>query len=179
MAVMTLACIFNFPVAAAAMLGAAILLITRRIRPEKVFAELDWSIIVFFAGLFVITDAVSRTSVFAFFVEHGSSVVGQNMVRFSVFTAILSNLVSNVPAVMLLKPLTGWFADAEQAWLVMAMASTFAGNLTLLGSVANLIVAETAKRYGVEIKFSTYLKAGIPVTLVTLVIGILWLLFTK
>ncbi|MFA6507509.1 MAG: SLC13 family permease, partial [Treponemataceae bacterium] len=104
--------------------------------------------------------------------------VGQDMTRFSVFTVILSNLVSNVPAVMLMRPLVDFFADKEKAWLVMAMASTYAGNLTLLGSVANLIVAESAKRYGVEIKFGTYLKVGLPTTVLTIAVGVAWFAWT-
>ncbi len=175
---MTAAFLSGLNVAAGAMAGAAILLTTRRVRPERVFAELDWTIIAFFGGLFIITESVSRTGAFALLVEKGMPAVGQSMARFSVFTLILSNLVSNVPAVMLLRPLVDWFADKEKVWLVMAMASTYAGNLTLLGSVANLIVAETAKRYGVEIKFGAYLKAGLPTTLITTAIGAAWLALT-
>lgn len=178
MAIMTAAFLVGVPVAAGAMAGAAILLTTRRVRPERVFAELDWTIIAFFGGLFIITESVARTGAFALLVEKGMPAVGQSMTRFSVFTLLLSNLVSNVPAVMLLRPLVDWFADKEKAWLVMAMASTYAGNLTLLGSVANLIVAETAKRYGVEVKFGAYLKAGLPTTLATTAIGVAALALT-
>ena len=177
-ALMSAAFIFNVPVAAAAMGGAALLLITRRIRPERVFAELDWTIIAFFGGLFVITEAVARTAAFDFLVQRGMPAVGQSMARFSVFTALLSNLVSNVPAVMLLRPLIDWFADPEKAWLVMAMSSTFAGNLTLLGSVANLIVAESSQKYGVKLTFGAYLKAGLPVTIITILLGVAWLSWT-
>jgi Na+/H+ antiporter NhaD/arsenite permease-like protein len=174
---MTAAFLLNAPVTAAAMVAAAILLTTRRIKPERVFAELDWTIIAFFGGLFVITEAVGRTSAFSFLVQRGMPLVGQGMGRFSFFILILSNLISNVPAVMLLRPLIEWFKDRETAWLVLAMASTYAGNLTLLGSVANLIVAESAKRYGIDIKFGAYLKVGLPTTILTVVLGTLWLSF--
>ncbi|QQO08272.1 anion transporter [Breznakiella homolactica] len=175
MAAMTAAFLLNAPVAAAAMAGAAIVLTTRRIHPEKVFAELDWSVIAFFGGLFIITEGVAHTRVFSSLMAWGLPLIGQNMARFSLFTVVLSNLVSNVPAVMLLKPAVDWFADKEQVWLIMAMASTYAGNLTLLGSVANLIVAEIAKKYGIEIRFRDYLKAGLPVTVITVIMGTLWL----
>jgi len=79
---------------------------------------------------------------------------------------------------MLLRPLVDWFADKEKAWLVMAMASTYAGNLTLLGSVANLIVAESAGKYGIRIRFGRYLKIGLPVTIATIAIGTAWLALT-
>ena len=89
---------------------------------------------------------------------------------------VLSNLVSNVPAVLLFRPLVPGFTDPQRTWLTLAMATTLAGNLTLLGSVANLIVAETARNRGVKLSFGEYLKAGVPITIGTLVIGILWMI---
>jgi Na+/H+ antiporter NhaD/arsenite permease-like protein len=77
--------------------------------------------------------------------------------------------------VLLFRPLIPRFADPQQAWLALAMATTLAGNLTLLGSVANLIVAETAKTRGVNLSFTEYLKAGLPITLLSLIVGIIWL----
>lgn len=174
-AVMILAFVSGVPVAAAAAGGAAILLITRRIKPERVFRELDWTIIVFFSGLFVLSEAVSRTPAFSYLVGRGASVAGRSPVLLAAFTALISNLVSNVPAVMLMRPLVPLFADPERTWLTLAMASTYAGNLTLVGSVANLIVAEGAKTRGVELSFGSYFKAGAPITLATIAIGTAWL----
>jgi Na+/H+ antiporter NhaD/arsenite permease-like protein len=93
---------------------------------------------------------------------------------FAAVTAVLSNLVSNVPAVMLLKAVVPQFADAHRAWLLLAMASTLAGNLTITGSIANIIVVEGA-RHEVRIGFKDYLRAGVPITLATLTFGTLWL----
>jgi Na+/H+ antiporter NhaD/arsenite permease-like protein len=93
-------------------------------------------------------------------------------------TAVLSNIVSNVPAVLVLKPFIAGLADPQRAWLVVAMASTLAGNFTLVGSVANLIVAERAKARGVAIDFWSYFKVGAPLTLITLVFGALWMMRT-
>jgi Na+/H+ antiporter NhaD/arsenite permease-like protein len=90
-------------------------------------------------------------------------------------TLVLSNILSNVPAVLLLSPAIENLGNQKRDWLTVAMSSTFAGNLTLLGSVANLIVVEIARKQGVEVSFMTYLKVGLPVTLATLVIGILYL----
>jgi len=95
--------------------------------------------------------------------------------KLSLVTAGLSNLVSNVPAVLVLKPFVAGVADPAHAWLVVAMSSTLAGNLTLLGSVANLIVAEKARAEGIEISFMTYLRVGLPVTVLSLAFGIWWL----
>lgn len=152
------------PVAEAAFLATAALLFTRRLKPDRVFADFDWQLLVFFSALFVVTGAIAMPSV------HLPASLGGLMA----LTALLSNLVSNVPAVLLLRPLIPGQADPQQAWLAVAAASTLAGNLTLLGSVANLIVAETARRQGVELSFGAYLRAGVPLTLLTLVIA--WLM---
>jgi Na+/H+ antiporter NhaD/arsenite permease-like protein len=90
-------------------------------------------------------------------------------------TAVLSNLVSNVPAVLALKPFLAHQAEPQRSWLVVAMASTFAGNLTVLGSVANLIVVQQAAAYGVTIGFWQHLRIGAPLTLLTIALGLWWL----
>ncbi len=168
--------------ALAALVAASLLLVTRRVNPERVFAEVDFSLLVFFSGLFIITKTVEGTGAFRLLVERsmplvaGGKAAGGTFVGFAALTTLVSNLVSNVPTVMLFKPLVAWFPDAERAWLILAAASTYAGNLTLLGSVANLIVAEGAKRSGIELSFGAYLKAGLPITLITTAIGTAWIL---
>ncbi len=87
-------------------------------------------------------------------------------------SAILSNLVSNVPAVLLLRPFIAGLPDPATGWLTLAMASTLAGNLTILGSVANLIVVERARERGVAIPFWTYFRLGAPITLASLIAGV-------
>jgi Na+/H+ antiporter NhaD/arsenite permease-like protein len=93
----------------------------------------------------------------------------------SAVTAILSNLVSNVPAVLVLRPFVGQTGDPQHAWLVVAMASTLAGNLTVLGSVANLIVVQLARAEGVTIGFWEYFQVGMPLSLLTILLGLWWL----
>jgi Na+/H+ antiporter NhaD/arsenite permease-like protein len=158
-----------------AILAATALLISRRTNPEAVFTRVDWSLLVFFASLFIVTGALQHTAVFSqvFSVLKPWASSGAGM--FAVVTAVLSNLVSNVPAVLLFRPVVGQLANPTQAWLVLAMSSTLAGNLTLLGSVANLIVAEAAAARGVKISFREYLRAGIPITLLTILAGVVWL----
>jgi Na+/H+ antiporter NhaD/arsenite permease-like protein len=90
-------------------------------------------------------------------------------------TAVLSNLVSNVPAVLMLKPFAAALPDPDKAWLTIAMASTLAGNFTVLGSIANLIVVQRAEASGVTISFWDYFRVGAPLTLITLAIGTFWL----
>jgi Na+/H+ antiporter NhaD/arsenite permease-like protein len=167
----------------AGLIGASLLIFTRRVKPERIFAEVDFSLLVFFSGLFVITRTIEGTRAFAWCVARATPILGSGsgfapLAAFSGLTTLFSNLISNVPTVMLFKPFVALFPNAERAWLVLAMASTYAGNLTLLGSVANLIVAESGKARGVNLSFGAYLKAGLPITLVTIGLGTLWLSLT-
>ncbi|HCY76972.1 MAG TPA: anion transporter [Ignavibacteriales bacterium] len=173
--IMLLAFNLGFPIALSALGGAALLLITRRIKPERVFIELDWSLLVFFSGLFIITHTLNEFFISKYFQLDQGLISGNMIFDLSIVSAVLSNLVSNVPAVLLISPALLKLNNADNLWLALAMSSTFAGNLTLLGSVANLIVAESAKRQGIKLEFIEYLKAGIPITLLTLILGIVWL----
>jgi len=168
---------FSMPVAA---LGAAsLLLITRRVKPERVFREIDWSLLVFFIGLFIVTKTLDYIGVSSILKGFMTLNTGSEIVDLSIISVILSNLISNVPAVLVLRPMVDTFVNPQFAWLTMAMATTFAGNLTLLGSVANLIVAESAKKGGVKLTFAEYLKAGIPITILTTIFGVLFLIFER
>ncbi len=170
-----LAFLLGAPIAVAALVAAAALLITRNIEPEKVFARIDWALLVFFAGLFVVTGTIEYLGWSDYLFQIIEPVAFGGVAPLAVVAVILSNLVSNVPAVMLFLPLAPQFPNPSQAWLTLAMASTLAGNLTLLGSVANLIVAESARARGVKLSFMEYLKAGAPITILTIAVGIIWL----
>ncbi|MEJ5306632.1 MAG: anion transporter [Ignavibacteria bacterium] len=170
--------ILNFPLPLSALTSASILLVTRRLKPQRVFIEIDWSLLVFFASLFIITGSIEKNALSKKLFDLIEPIAKGNSGLFAVSSAILSNIVSNVPAVMLFKPLIGQFINPEKAWLILAMSSTFAGNLTLLGSVANLIVAESAKRYGVKLEFVEYLKVGVIITIISIAIGWLYLELT-
>lgn len=165
------------PVTLAAFAAAALLLFTRRIKPERVFIELDWSLLVFFACLFIVTDVLS-----SYLLNSSRHLIPQPASDKALFewvavAVVLSNLISNVPAVMVLSPIIKSMVDPERLWLLLALSTTFAGNLTLLGSVANLIVAELARKRGVHLCFNEYLKVGVPVTMITTSIGALWIYF--
>ncbi len=164
----------GWPVAKVAVVAGALLLITRRVKPEKIYHEIDFSLLVLFIGLFIVIAGIEKTPLPS---EALALVSGYGLDRSVVLgavAAILSNLTSNVPAVLVFKPLVPHLADPSRAWLVLAMASTLAGNLTVLGSVANLIVIQRAKRH-IAISFWEYFKVGLPLTVVTIAIGILLL----
>jgi len=163
------------PVAEAAILGGALLLVTRAIKARKVYREIDGSLLLMFAGLFVVVAAAERTLLTPDAIGAIQSLHLDNVYVLTTVTAVLSNIISNVPAVLALKPFVQGLVDPHRVWLVIAMSSTLAGNLTLVGSVANLIVAERARSAGIEISFWTYCRAGIPVTLLTLAMGAWWL----
>jgi Na+/H+ antiporter NhaD/arsenite permease-like protein len=169
---------FAVPPAMMAALGAAVLLISRTRDPQELYKEVDWGLLVFFVGLFLIVGGAENAGIvnnLLRFAQHW------NLQRMSVFTgvvAVLSNLVSNVPAVMLLKSLVPAFAQPHTAWLVLAMASTLAGNLTITGSVANIIVVETAKPE-VQVGFWDYFRVGLPITLTTILVGWAWLVLVN
>jgi Na+/H+ antiporter NhaD/arsenite permease-like protein len=161
-----------------AALGAAALLMLGRVKPQRLYSQIDWNLLVMFAGLFVVVHAFETHVVASWSLDRFAG--AQNVAVLTGTSAALSNLVSNVPAVLLLKSIVGSFAASArtQAWLVLAMASTLSGNLTPIASVANLIVVEGARREGVEVSFWAYCRVGVPVTVVTLAIGAAWLGFT-
>jgi Na+/H+ antiporter NhaD/arsenite permease-like protein len=176
-ALMLAAFVLGAPIPLAALAAAALLLTTRRLKPQRVFQEIDWSLLVFFAGLFVVTGAIESTGLTERLFAVAEPIAQRGVAALTAVSVVLSNLVSNVPAVLLFRPLIPHFPDPPRAWLTLAAATTLAGNLTLLGSVANLIVAETARQRGVALGFVEYLKAGVPITLLTLVLAVVWLSF--
>lgn len=167
--------LIGVPIVTAACIAAGFLLISR-LRPTKLL-ELDWDLLAFFAGLFVVTGAIEANGITARLFDAVRPILQHDIATFSVVVGVLSNTISNVPAVLLLRPEIPTFHDPQQTWLVLAMASTLAGNFTLLGSAATLIVAELAAQQNVRLGFLTYLRAGVPITLLTMVCGIVWLMF--
>ena len=162
------------PVAEAAILGGALLLITRAIKARKVYREIDGSLLLMFAGLFVVVAAAEKVMLTPEMIGAVQAFHLDNVYILTVVTATLSNLISNVPAVLALKPFVQGLPD-QRIWLVIAMSATLAGNLTLVGSVANLIVAERARAANIDISFWAYCRAGLPLTVITLAIGAWWL----
>ena len=165
------------PVAEAALVGGAILLFTRAIKPARIYREIDGPLLFMFAGLFVVVAGAERVLLTPDVIASAKSLGLDDVWRLSGFTAVLSNITSNVPAVLALKPFIPGLQNPRQGWLVVAMSSTLAGNFTLLGSVANLIVAEQARAAGASLSFGAYFKVGLPLTAITLLAGTAWLAF--
>ncbi|WP_392480947.1 anion transporter [Nostoc sp. C110] len=160
--------LIGIPTAEVTLIAAALLLVTRRLKPERILQKVDWDLLLMFCGLFILTEGVQKLGSLEWlsrFVDNPLSILG--------ITALLSNLVSNVPAVLLLHHLIPH--PDTRTWLLLAAASTLAGNLTLLGSVANLIVAEAVAKQGYRLTFGEHLRFGLPLTAITLMLTYFWL----
>ena len=141
-----------------------------------VVAHLRFALLTMFAGLFVVVAGGAPSGLTARWLAWIAHEARHSIPVFAAATAALSNLVSNVPAVLVLKAWAAELAGPERSWLVLAMASTLAGNLTLVGSVANLIVVEQA-RGRARVGFWAYARVGVPLTLVTLALGLGWVMW--
>jgi Na+/H+ antiporter NhaD/arsenite permease-like protein len=164
----------GWPVSKTALMAGALLLITRRIKPERIYREIDWSLLVLFIGLFVVVAGVESTSLPEDLFRAAQQFRLERISVLSAFAAFLSNVVSNVPAVLVFKPFIPHLRDPVQSWLTLAMSTTLAGNLTILGSVANLIVVQRA-RHEAPIGFWEHFKVGAPLTLLTIAAGVVLL----
>ncbi len=159
----------------AALVGAAVLLLSRRFHSAEVMGFVDWPLLLLFIGLFVVNHAFGQTGLpdeaVAWLAAQGVHLGEPGTLL--VLGALLSNLVSNVPAVMLLLPHLG--VDPQQAGVLLALVSTFAGNLLLVGSIANLIVADLAAKEGITLGGWRHALTGVPVTLASLGVVGLWM----
>ena len=165
----------GYPTYLVAMGAGVVLLFTRSIRPERVYRLIDWTMLVMFAGLFIAvagfqTTGLQNDLVRSVGVQHLSQPIVLTMVM-----AALSNLVSNVPAVLLFQPLYPLLGGTREIALLIASAGTLAGNLTLVDSMANLIAVEQARIRRVELSFVDYLRVGLPVAVLTLTVNTLTL----
>jgi Na+/H+ antiporter NhaD/arsenite permease-like protein len=159
----------DWPRELVALAAAGIVLTSRKMHSREMLGLVDWQLLVLFAGLFIVNGALQRTGVTAETIDslrQAGLDIEQPGTLFGA-TVMLGNIVSNVPAVMLLLPA----ATHPIAGLTLALASTLAGNLVIVGSIANIIVVDIAARHGVHIDWRTHLKTGLPVTIITLVIA--------
>lgn len=163
----------DWPREIAALAGAGVLLLSRKLHSRKMLGLVDWELLVLFIGLFVVNHAFQKTGLTGELVQALAhfGVPLQEPLPLYLTAFLLSNVVSNVPAVMLLLPL----ATHPMAGTLLALSSTLAGNLLIVGSIANIIVVSAAERRGVHIDWRRHARLGVPVTLATLAIAGLWL----
>ncbi len=157
----------------------ALLILLHRVDPAEVWARIDWSVLIFFGGLFISVDGFVRSGAPALLFSHVPLFVPPegfaSYARTAGYFLAGSNVVTNVPFILLVKAEMAKAPNPRIAWEMLAMAATFAGNLTLLGSVANVIVAEKANEVG-GLRFGEYARVGVPIAIGTTAIGTAWLI---
>ncbi len=160
-----------------ALIGAGLLLMSRKLHSRKMLGLVDWELLVLFMSLFVVNHALQSTGITSRAIAHLAAIGVQLDLPAHLFavTFLLSNIVSNVPAVMLLLPV----AHHETAGLLLALVSTLSGNLLIVGSIANIIVVDAAARRGIDIDWKRHARIGIPVTLITLIISGAYLIWVN
>jgi len=152
---------------------AGVLLCSRYVTTRELLSHVDWHLLALFIGLFVVIGGIGKFGIPQALVRYleAKGLNFQDPFLLSAFALVLSNLFSNVPAVTLFLhtlPLT------ERGLYLLALVSTFAGNLITIGSIANLITLEGARRMGVRVSFVEYARTGVPVTFTTTALGLLW-----
>ena len=159
--------------------GGLALLIISGTKPQHAMEKVDWTLLLFFSGLFIVVGGISKAGFLT--IAHNAvepylgNTASSQIIHFSIFSVIASNLVSNVPFVLLSATWIDTFIDPKTMWYALAMSSTFAGNLTIMGSVANMIVMELSKEH-VHVRFWDFFKVGFTTTVVSTIIGIVILI---
>ena len=163
----------HWPREVAALIGAGLLLMSRKLHSREMLGLVDWEVLILFIGLFIVNRGFADTGLAQQAVQWlaGAGVPLASPVPLFGATFLLSNVLSNVPAVMLLLPIAGSPSDGP----LLALASTLSGNLLIVGSIANIIVIAAARRRGILIDWRRHARTGVPVTLVTLAITAAWL----
>ncbi len=171
-------CTGNLPLSA--ITGGLALIIISRTKPQYALEKVDWTRLLFFSGLFIVVGGINKAGFLTLAHNAVEPYLGQTassqIIHFSIFSVIASNLVSNVPFVLLSAAWIDKFVDTKTMWYVLAMSSTFAGNLTVMGSVANMIVLELSKEH-VHVGFWDFFKVGFTTTVISTIIGIIILIY--
>ncbi|MDY0053591.1 MAG: SLC13 family permease [Bacteroidales bacterium] len=155
-----------------ALIGASLILLFGKAKPSSVIKDVDWVLLLFFASLFILVSSIQSLGLLDSFInielnENLSSVIGLHSL-----SLVMSQILSNVPYTVLMTPLMD-VVNNENLWLALASSATLAGNATIIGAMANLIVIESAEKENVKISFWEFFKIGIITTLITLILSIL------
>lgn len=155
-----------------ALFGASVILLLGKIKPSEIIRKVDWVLLLFFAGLFIVVHAVETTGLFEQLKTIDiSSVSWKNNSVLHLVALGVSQIISNVPYVIVMLPVIKPM-ESDALWLILASSSTIAGNATIIGAIANLIVIETASRLNVKITFKQYFSAGIISTILCMLTSI-------
>ncbi|MCE5174658.1 MAG: anion transporter [Bacteroidales bacterium] len=160
--------LFGLSIPLVALTGAALIMLIGEAKPSKVIQKVDWVLLLFFASLFIVVGAVEKAGLFDSVLK--SEILSADLKGLGIIhglSLVLSQIVSNVPFAVLMLPMLK-VAGSNMLWMGLASASTLAGNATIIGAMANLIVIESADKQGYHISFMEFFKIGIIVTMITL-----------
>ncbi len=170
--------LLNLSIPVIALVGASLILIFGKVKPSHVIKNVDWVLLLFFSSLFIVVEGAVKAGLLDFFIQ-SDGLTGnlEGIVKLHGLSLFMSQIVSNVPYTVMMLPVLKPLSS-EILWLSLASASTLAGNATIIGAMANLIVIESAGKLHVQIRFREFFKIGVVVTLISFLfsIGILWLL---
>jgi Na+/H+ antiporter NhaD/arsenite permease-like protein len=155
-----------------ALIGSSFILLLGKIKPSKIIKEIDWVLLLFFASLFIVVKGAEKAGILNIVMHYSqlNNTFYSTIVLHGI-SLISSQIISNVPFVILLVPILKQ-NNSKLLWLALASSSTLAGNATIIGAMANLIVLELAARSGIKISFIEFLKPGLIVTIITLLMSI-------
>jgi Na+/H+ antiporter NhaD/arsenite permease-like protein len=170
--------LLNLSIPVISLVGASLILIFGRVKPSQVVKNVDWVLLLFFSSLFIVVEGAVKTGLMDFFI-HSQPLTGdlEGIAKLHGLSLFMSQIVSNVPYTVMMLPVLKSMPH-EILWLTLASASTLAGNATIIGAMANLIVIESADKQHIKIRFWEFFKTGIIVTLLSFIIsiGVLWML---
>ena len=166
--------ILDLPLCVLALVASSLAILLSDHKPAELMKGVDWVLLLFFASLFIVVGAVGHTGVLDFMFKLPLQDDLAGILSIHGISIVMSQILSNVPYTVLMLPLLQT-ADSQTLWLALASASTLAGNATILGAMANIIVIESADKLGVKISFREFFKSGILVTLATYAISLLFL----
>jgi Na+/H+ antiporter NhaD/arsenite permease-like protein len=157
---------------------AAVLLLNRKFTSTAMIAAIDWPLLLLFACLFGVTGALGSTALPGLLIDGLQSIhlLPDSLIVLAPLTLLMSNTLGNVPFAVLL--LQVWLDPPPGALYGLALLSSLAGNLLLIGSLSNLIIVERAAERGVKLRSHEFARAGIPITLASMAVGIFWLYIT-
>ncbi len=166
--------LLGLPICVIALAASSLIILFSKHKPVKLIKEVDWVLLLFFASLFVVVGAIKQTGILdsLFSISLEDSFAG--LLSLHSVSLVMSQILSNVPYTVLMLPLME-AANSETLWLALASASTLAGNATVIGAMANIIVIETAEKEGVKIGFWEFFKSGFAVTMISLAFSLIYL----
>lgn len=167
--------LLGLSIAVIALVGASLIILFGKHKPEKLIKDVDWVLLLFFASLFIVVGAVQKVGLLDGILNIGLEENFAGLISIHSISLVLSQVLSNVPYTVLMLPLMN-VVDSETLWLALASASTLAGNATIIGAMANIIVIESADNFGVKIGFWEFFKSGIIITILTFVVSVSLLL---